>query len=216
MSKSFMFLGCLLMFGIFLSTTATAEEFSMRKTSVTAEQTNNKNIYVKAGIGGMLLPFSSYKAGFSFGIEGGSRVYRHLQSSLSVGLGVDYYSIDKSGSTGSQQAGTISYSMTGYAIPVLLKCAYTYTINDRIDVYAGIGLGMAASKVDTSISGFSSVSEQSSAFAFSLYPGITINKIGPGALFAEIDFLSSTVSYKTTGSANIGGTLLLLGYSIYF
>lgn len=216
MGKKIIFILCLSLAILFASKNAKARELSMRKDMLTYIENQQKNTYFRAGIGGMLVPFSSYKIGFSFGVEGGEEVYHHKYSSISVGLGIDYYPVSKSGSTSSQQTGNISYSMSGYALPILLKGAYTYTINDLVDVYAGIGLGMIASKINTTISGFSSVSEQSSSFAFSIYPGIKINKLGPGALFTEFDFLSSSVNYLSTGSANIGGMLFLIGYNIYF
>ncbi len=201
---------------VFTSSNLYAREYSMRQSNYRETQTENKNTYFNAGIGDMFVPFSSYNSGFSFGIEGGERVYRYKDSSLSAGLGIDYYPISKSGSTSSPQTGTISYSLKGYALPILLQFAYTYTISNRIDVYGGIGLGMMASKVDTSISGFASVNEQSGTFAFSIYPGIRVNRLGPGALFAEFNFISSSASYLTTGSANIGGMLFMIGYNIFF
>lgn len=207
---------CLCMGVTCFSTVATAREYSMRKAAESSEGQEDRNTYFEAGIGGMIAPFSTYRAGFSFGIEAGERIYTHSRSTISVGLGVDYYPVSKTGSAVSPQAGSIRYSMTGYALPVLIKGAYHYTVNERIEVFAGIGLGMIASKVDTSISGFSSVSEQSSTFAFSVYPGIRVTRIGPGALFAEFDVISSTVDYLTAGPANIGGTLFLIGYNIYF
>ena len=216
MYKYLVYVLCLLMGTLCLSTGATAKEFSMRSAALPSGGRKDKDTYFDAGIGAMLVPFSSYRGGFSFGIEAGEKVYGHRHSAMSVGLGIDYYPISKSGSAASQQAGSISYRMTGYALPVLVKGAYTYTVSDRIEAYAGIGLGMIASKVDTSISGFSSVSEQSGSFAFSVYPGIRVTGLGPGALFAELDFLSSSVNYLTTGPANIGGTLFLIGYNIFF
>ncbi|MGB9736418.1 MAG: hypothetical protein ACP5JP_09085 [bacterium] len=216
MHKKIIFVWCLSLIFLCASPDVKARELSMRKAILSTEITQNKNTYFKAGIGAMLVPFSSYRPGFSFGIEGGERVYRYKNSSLSVGLGIDYYPVSKSGSTTSNQTGNLDYSMSGYALPILLKGTYTYTINDWIDAYAGIGLGMIVSGVSTAISGFSSVGEQNSTFAFSIYPGIKINKLGPGALFAEFNFLSSSVSYLTTGSANIGGMLFLIGYNIYF
>lgn len=216
MHKRLIFTLCLFLTILSFSTNGMAKEFSMRRKTISSEITQNKNTYFNAGIGVMIVPFSSYRDGFSFGVEGGERVYHHQHSALSIGLGIDYYPISKSGSATSQQAGSINYDMAGYALPVLLKGTYTYAVNDRIDAYAGIGLGIIISKVDTSISGFSSVSEQSGSFAFSIYPGIKVNKLGPGALFAEFNIISSTVNYLTTGSANIGGTLFLIGYNIFF
>ena len=216
MHKSVAFIGYLFLATLLLSTRAQAKEYSMRAVSQSEEVTHNKNTYFDAGIGAMLLPFSSYRTGFSVGIEGGETIYHYRHSVLSVGLGIDYYPLSKSGSTASPQTGSISYSMTGYAMPILVKGAYTYELNDRIDVYGGIGLGMMVSKVDTSISGFASVNEQSGTFAFSIYPGIRVNRLGPGALFAEFNFISSSASYLTTGSANIGGMLFLIGYNIFF
>lgn len=210
------FIMCLSLIIMISSTTASAKDFSMKKNTPASGVAQNQNTYFDVGIGAMLVPFSSYKTGFSFGIEGGERVYYYQHSIISVGLGIDYYPISKSGTTTSPQTGTINYDMTGYALPVLLKGTYTYLVNERINVYAGIGAGLVASKINTSISGFSSVSEQSSSFAFSIYPGVRINKLGPGALFAEFDFLSATVDYLTAGSANIGGMLFLIGYNIFF
>ncbi|MCL4479326.1 MAG: outer membrane beta-barrel protein [Deltaproteobacteria bacterium] len=201
---------------VFTSSNLYAREYSMRQSDYRETYTENKNTYFNAGIGDMIVPFSSFQSGFSFGIGAGERVYRHSSSSLSIGLGIDYYPIDKSGSASSIQTGTISYHLKGYALPILIQLTYDYTINDLIDIYGGIGLGIVSSSVNTSISKFSSVSEQGSSFGFSVYPGIRINKLGPGAIFAEFNFISSSVNYLTTGSANIGGTLFLIGYNIFF
>ena len=216
MYKSFMFTITLFFLILILSKNVVAKEFSMRKHQISYQLEQNNNTYFNAGIGTMLVPFSSYKMGFSVGIEGGEKVYHYKQSSVTTGLWIDYYPVSKSGSASSQQTGNINYNMTGYALPVLLKGTYIYSVSDRIDIYGGIGLGIIVSKIDTSISGFSSVSEQNSSFAFSVYPGIKVNGLGPGALFAEFNFLSSSVSYLTTGSANIGGMLFLIGYNIFF
>lgn len=154
---------------------------------------------------------------------------RQLMKNFGIEIGVNYYSTDgdqsESESVGSQtETYTTDLTVTTWSIPITAK--FIYPATEKIDVFAGLGVGYYISKVecdwrDLGVNGNTTVFDESGSesdtgkdFGYHIVAGADYKIMSNVALGGEVKWTKADVEFDNDDGesydCNVGGTTVSL------
>lgn len=147
---------------------------------------------------------------FGAGINGSYRI-RVKNMHIRAGADIGFYSKAKSGSGNDVRVGgAYSYTTDVFVLPILLNAALEIPAGPKVTPFVGLGLGSTWVRTIESALG-STNTESQLVGTLRIFAGADF-PLGSGFLSPELRYTLANISFLSTGSTNIGGLALFVGY----
>lgn len=173
-----------------------------------APDTQDRPIGIGVEMGVVVPP--ALGASFGAGIRGSYR-FPIKDIHIRTGATIGFYGRSNSGSGGDARVGgNYSYAMDVFVLPIILDAALEIPAGPNVTPFAGIGVGSTWVRATESVFGFTNTESQFVG-TFRIFAGADF-PLGPGFVSPELRYSFANTDFLSTGSTNVGGIGLFVGY----